>query len=446
MYRLKRARRAFEGRGLYRNQFIEGGPPAVRYSGAMDETGSLRISGSEYVGDIYGPGDSKFTLLAYELNPGLSHIFKRLAYIADQFEEYEFIQLMWEFRSMVESNQTDSGLNGELIMCTQYNPGTTTFENKSEMLQYVGSRSGKLTKDMLHGVECDPKKNPGDGHKYVRFSPVVENEDIKSYDHGIFQLAIVDCPSQFQNQRVGELRVSYTVALHKRRVTPPAKLLLKDVYVSNGGENMQWNAAAASILPLGTNILSGQQNNLGCLVENTGSARSIDITFPASYAGNVEITVCAEGYGLSVVSSGVAPGAEGCMGTGRVEGVSGVTIASTTSITKVNDMYGNSNVPQPSGTSPTWIRSAATWAPSSTVLASSASSAAAGITAVMHFQVQAATAGVDNKITILFPWALNTLYRMEVTVQEYNFQYGKATTTPVFIDGAGNVTVPTAYA
>ena len=67
------------------------------------------------------------------------------------------------------------------------------------MMQYHGGQSGRLTDDLVHGIECDPGKSVGDMHKYVRSDPV--QDDLKSYDHGKFNFAIANMPSEFANKQ-----------------------------------------------------------------------------------------------------------------------------------------------------------------------------------------------------------------------------------------------------
>lgn len=82
----------YSGRGSYaRNEVMVGG----------DETGSICISNREYVGDIFAPSASgTFSVTPFPLNPGLEQSFPWLSQLAANYEEYEFIQLVFEFKSV----------------------------------------------------------------------------------------------------------------------------------------------------------------------------------------------------------------------------------------------------------------------------------------------------------------------------------------------------------
>jgi hypothetical protein len=100
-------------------------------------------------------------------------------------------------------------------MATQYNADDTPFSSKQDMMEYDLAMSGKVSGNMLHGVECDPAQLSGSPGKYTRAGPVQQGEDIKTYDHGVLNIATSNTPAQFNNTSLGELWVSYTVQLRK---------------------------------------------------------------------------------------------------------------------------------------------------------------------------------------------------------------------------------------
>ena len=63
------------------------------------------------------------------------------------------------------------------------------------MVTYYGSNSSKTTDNFVHGIECDPGKLSGSPGSYVRTNPILNGEDLKTYDHGNFQVATHDIPS-----------------------------------------------------------------------------------------------------------------------------------------------------------------------------------------------------------------------------------------------------------
>lgn len=186
--------------------------------GPVSDTGEISITHREYVGNIYAPSSTGFTNTTYPLNPGMEQTFKWLSQIASNYEEYEFVQLMFTFKSTVSDFQTTTGVVGQLLMTTQYNTDIQPFTTKEEMMTYHGSVSSKLTGNALAGVECDPSKLAGAPGKFVRFQGLNPNQDLKEFDLGRLNIAMMDVPTQLHDQAVGELWVSYTVKLRRPKV------------------------------------------------------------------------------------------------------------------------------------------------------------------------------------------------------------------------------------
>lgn len=311
----------YKGRGSYNSLIKGGGRKSMTVKGTGNDNQGIQITHKEYVRDIYGPDTTNFTNLTMPLNPGLRQFSPWLSQLAANYAEYELVQCVFEYHSLVEANNTDSGLNGEVIMATNYNPSQPSFSDKATMLQYHGANAGKLTENHTHGVECDPKLNPGDGHKYIRSHPVVLGEDLKSYDAGLFQLAIVNCPSNFRNQQVGELWVYYTIRLHKPRLYVTKGLFgfndyYRIAYETPQGSSPSWSGftsndilgstqtsipvtvlAPGSVygtVPLTKNcpkssyLLSGQQNLLGCAIVYANG--TVGSTVPASTSSTGVVT------------------------------------------------------------------------------------------------------------------------------------------------------------
>jgi len=293
-----------EGSGLYRtNNLIagEGSRPSMTFESSNDETQSLILTHKEYVSDIFGPGSAAFTNVAYPVNPGLSAQFPFLAQFAANFDEYELIQMIFEFHSTVDSSvNTSTGNTGTIIMATNYKSDAQPFLTKEEMIQYHGGVSGRLTDNMHHGVECDPSKNAMGGAKFIRSTPVA-NSDIKTYDSGIFQLAVQNCPTAFQNNQIGELWVHYKVKLSKPKLT---------VALGNAATAAKFlsNAAPTFALLMGnsqTKLLSAFNNNFVPLISDQTSGK-ITITFPAQLSGVFEIVYALEATTVSSTTA-VAP-------------------------------------------------------------------------------------------------------------------------------------------
>ena len=183
------------------------------------------------------------------------------------------------------------------MMATQYNAGAIAFSGKQEMCEYVGAASCKLTEHMIHGVECDPKKTAVASRLFTRSNPVVNGQDLKTYDHGKFNLAIANCPSAYNGFPVGELWVDYKVSLSKPKLFVSRGLEI-DQETFSTSSTVSTGALSTFYQPfLATSICSAQQNNIGCTVANGPGIGQYTITFPASYTGNINI--CCQTYNLA---------------------------------------------------------------------------------------------------------------------------------------------------
>jgi hypothetical protein len=290
------------GRGEYSmsNELIAGStssPPVFQSAG--DEAGALMISHREYVGDIFAPASavvSDFTVQSFPLNPGLEQTFPWLSQIAQNYEEYELKQCVFEFVSTVQDINSTNGQVGTIITATQYNPSRPDFTDKPAMAAYAHSVSGKSTDNQTHGVECDPMKLSGAEGKFVRANPVMTGEDLKTYDHGRFQLATHNIPSAMASGTLGELYVQYTVCLRKPKFFTGRGLgLTRYLEVCDADTS----GAIAFTKPFGDDgdELVGKQNNLKLsIVKNTNETV---ITFPAYYGGRLRLTFKIEGTSIA---------------------------------------------------------------------------------------------------------------------------------------------------
>jgi hypothetical protein len=92
----------YTGSGAYSNDLVTSTTEAgsiPRFGTSSDETGALTVSHREYIRDVYGNPDlgggviEDFQNQSILLNPGLEASFPWLSQVAQNFEEYEFVQL-----------------------------------------------------------------------------------------------------------------------------------------------------------------------------------------------------------------------------------------------------------------------------------------------------------------------------------------------------------------
>jgi hypothetical protein len=258
----------------------------------------------------------------FNLNPGLQGTFVWLSQIAQNFEEYEFVQLIFHYRSTVsDATNNTSGQVGVVIMATSYNAANPNFTDKQQMVEYAHSHSCRITEHMSHGVECDPRKNALSPILYIRANPVVTNQDLKTYDLGKFQIAVSNCPTAYNGYPIGELWVEYRCELRKPKLWVSRGLEVDQDYftMTTASAVTQTQAilgtasfnvgtptsttitpsatASNANLPNGSPvILYSVQNNIGATVcwgqDTAGTPKwHLGILLPASYTGALSISI-----------------------------------------------------------------------------------------------------------------------------------------------------------
>lgn len=400
--------RKLRGRGEYEksNELMASStssPPMFQSAG--DEAGALIISHREYVGDIFAPPTATvddFTVQSFPLNPGLEQTFPWLSQIAQNYEEYEMKQCVFEFVSTVQDINSTNGQVGTIISATQYNSSRPDFRDKPAMAAYAHSVSGKSTDNQTHGVECDPLKLSGSEGKYIRANPVMTGEDLKTYDHGRFQLATHNIPAAMASGTLGELYVTYTVCLRKPKFFTGRGLGLTrylEVIDDGHGGVFTYNRPFG----LDGNELTGKQNNLA--VKSEKSNGSLKLTLPAYYGGRLRITLGIEGS--SLVTSDPFPGYP--------------TVAGNVSL--VDDLFAGGSASSP--------------APGSKL--TSVGGNGNQYVGVFSINVSPATNATDNSVTIPHVFTGGSVSQSYIDICEYNtFQSEGA---PDLVNSAGTAVV-----
>ena len=396
------------GLGAYEtksNALVNGGGDSVvpSFTRSTDDD-SVVISSKEFVTDVYAPGTAgAFQIQQFALNPAIALTFPWLSQIAANYEEYEFGQLLFTYKTNVTDFVSTNGQVGTVIMATQYNSDQPPFQSKTEMMHYAGCADSKTTENLLCGVECDPTKSSGAPGKFIRAGPVPQGEDNKQYDLGTFNLAMANCPALFADQAMGELHVSYTVRLRKQRFySTQGKASMRDAFVA------QTPTPGTGVAPGSVVVGVANQNRInGELVWN-GSNSSWDYTFPAGIGGTYKVRAIAkEGSGSGGGTITIAPIAQ--------------TIAT---ITDVPDVF--------VGTA---------WAASSTSVASVTHGLAASTE--RHILVQTpASAGSTDDNTLQFRFLDGTggvttaLHSFQIDVEAYNVAFNQPATGNMVIDNS----------
>lgn len=175
----------------------------------------------EFIGDVVSGGlgggtASVFSNNVYTINAANSQTFPWLSLVAQNYEQYRFHGLIFEFKT-TSGAISSSPMLGTVVMATQYNSLAPAFSNKQQMENYEFAGSTVPSASLIHPIECDPKQTQCNGI----FNNLVDGSllggDSRLYDLGKFNIATVGLP--VANEVCGELWVSYECCLLKPRLT-----------------------------------------------------------------------------------------------------------------------------------------------------------------------------------------------------------------------------------
>lgn len=222
----------------------------------------------EYLGDILGT--AAFTNAQYPLNPGLAQTFPWLSTVAENYQEYKFHGVVFEFRPLITDFITN-GAPGVVVMATNYNADAPVYINKQQMENSEFAVSVKPTIALMHGVECEMNQTilP---QRYVRTGSVPVGQDLRLYDYGNFQFATQSNPIQ----NLGELWVSYCVEFFKPILPTTVGGAVSSLHIYKSG--------VTSALPLGNTVLASS----GPLSFSTSGTT---LTFPAQPSARYLATI-----------------------------------------------------------------------------------------------------------------------------------------------------------
>jgi hypothetical protein len=197
------------------NIFLQGRLPEVTN---IPSGGGTIVRFQEYLGDIVtAPTANTFQVDDYTINAANLRTFPWLSQIANNYEQYSFEGLVFEFRSTSADalNSVNTAL-GTVMMATQYDVSDDNFSSKAEMLNYEFSNSVKPSDSCLHMIECAPRQTTLT-ELYTLSGLAPAGYDPRFYNLGRFQIAT----SGFQGTSVtvGELHVTYQVRLLKPKLS-----------------------------------------------------------------------------------------------------------------------------------------------------------------------------------------------------------------------------------
>lgn len=258
------------------------------------------ITNREYIRDITIPAlsNGQFHVERVVVQPGLATTFPWLATIAQNYEQFKILGMIFEFKSTLGDNSLVQNL-GTVIMGTEYNVSSADFVNKQVMENSEFAQSARSTASQIHGIECASKESPTK-LLYVRTgvlpsANVAAGDNLKWYDYANFQIATVGFPLiGAAPLNIGELWVSYQIEFFKPQIPSNIGGVVQTGHVYRTGAG---DTDGLSILGQNTVYSSG---NLSLEVQN--EQMTIKGVFPSNvYA----LSLMWIGEGVNYVSPGV---------------------------------------------------------------------------------------------------------------------------------------------
>ena len=176
---------------------------------------ATRVRHREYIQDVVIPTTpSSFHNTSYTVNPGVASTFPWLAALANQYQQYKFNGLIFEFKTL-SSDITAGGALGSVTMASNYDVVADSYASKIEMENSQYAVSAKPSCSQIHTMECQPSATANVLY-YIRnnATSATLGQDNRFYDLANFQLATAGLPGS-AGAVLGELWVSYDVSLYK---------------------------------------------------------------------------------------------------------------------------------------------------------------------------------------------------------------------------------------
>jgi hypothetical protein len=250
------------------NSFIMGNAVPSFRQGAD----GIEICHSEFLRDI--TGSTAFSILDFELNPGLTTTFPWLSSVAQNFQEYEMLGCVLVYKPSSGLIAGTSAALGMVVAATNYNVNAPGFASKVQMEASQFATSTVPFESMIHPIECARGANVTQT-LLVRGAALPTGGTLQLYDLAKFQIATVGMPSAYT---VGELWISYHVRL-KRPIEPLFQ------YASYVHFYETPNGSASTAFPFGTSGLAKttESNPLVAVVSAVTPTAAFTMPTPGTY-------------------------------------------------------------------------------------------------------------------------------------------------------------------
>ena len=187
------------------NSLILDGKPV---EGAKSDV--IRVRKSEFLGMVRVKSGTEFVPTGYVINPGDSNTFPWLSTLAQCYEEWKPLGILFRFRSTASSLSTSTSL-GSIAMATEYDVYDQAPGSKVEMLQMSASTTSSVSHDLAFGIECDPRFNPLGIFFVLPPSGVMQGSN-REYNLGTHYVVANGADTEGE---VGELWIEYDIEFQK---------------------------------------------------------------------------------------------------------------------------------------------------------------------------------------------------------------------------------------
>jgi len=151
----------------------------------------VRIFHREFLGDFTVTEDmntltnpDNFGVITFQLNPGLCQTFPFLNKTANNYTEYYFGGLAFEYVSTTSAYSANPGM-GSVVLSANYNPYQAPYTTKVDMENSAYALSARPDVCMVYGIECAESRNTQNVY-FVRNGPT--EAPVTATDYGTFQI------------------------------------------------------------------------------------------------------------------------------------------------------------------------------------------------------------------------------------------------------------------
>lgn len=239
----KKRFKAFTGLGDYKivsNSLVQG---TLKPDSAARHGNGIIITYKEYLGEVttHPTVVGAFNITGYSINPGNVTTFPWMGPVACQFDQYQPRGIVFSFRSTATDTTLASSI-GSVIMATEYDVSDAAYGSKANMLNSAYSNEAKMSDDMVHGIECDPKELQRTLFYTLPTGSTIPNgSDARDYNMATFYVA-TQSGGLGVGQSVGSLYVHYEFELFKEQ--PYGGVVAKSLIYS------QWDNYGEPSFPL----------------------------------------------------------------------------------------------------------------------------------------------------------------------------------------------------